>query len=122
MDTCSQTHLNPSFAQVPFETCRSVPDVECHTVLRDVPDVECVPEPYIECNDVAVDIPFLEPAEECEEIVFDDCVEVSKQPTPDVFQERFYKYELAHSVNIKDEYSVHLLFRRGNISGFNVCQ
>ena len=37
---------------------------------------QCVPEPYIECNDIAVDIPFLEPAEECEEIVFDDCVEV----------------------------------------------
>ena len=90
-------------------------------MLRDVPDVECVPEPYIECNDVAVDIPFLEPAEECEEIVFDDCVEVSKQPTPHVFQERFYKYELAHSVNIKDKYPVHLLFRRGrgSISGFN---
>ena len=40
---------------------------------------QCVPEPYIECNDIAVDIPFLEPAEECEEIVFDDCVEVRQQ-------------------------------------------
>ena len=40
---------------------------------------QCVPEPYIECNDIAVDIPFLEPAEECEEIVFDDCVEVSSE-------------------------------------------
>ena len=46
-------------------------------MLRPVPDVECVPEPYLECNDIAVDIPFLEPAEECEEIIFDDCVEVS---------------------------------------------
>ena len=41
--------------------------------------LQCVPEPYIECNDIAVDIPFLEPAEECEEIVFDDCVEVSSE-------------------------------------------
>ena len=63
--------------KVPFETCRSVPDVSCHTILRPVPDVECVPEPYIECNDIAVDIPFLEPVEECEEIVFDECLEVS---------------------------------------------
>lgn len=65
--------------KVPFETCRSVPDVECHTILRPVPDIECVPEPYIECNDIAVDIPFLEPAEECEEIVFDDCVEIQEK-------------------------------------------
>ena len=53
-----------------------MPDVECVTVLKDVPEVECVPEPYTECNDVAIDIPFLEPAEECEEVVFEDCVEV----------------------------------------------
>ena len=79
----------PSSLQVPFETCRSVPDVSCHTVLRDVPDVECVPEPYIECNDIAVDIPFLEPAEECEEIVFDDCVEV-----------RFYNDDAQHIKHI----------------------
>ena len=37
---------------------------------------QCVTEPYIECNDVAFDIPYLEPAEECQEVVFDDCVEV----------------------------------------------
>jgi len=65
--------------KVPFETCRSVPDVECHTILRPVPDVECVPEPYLQCNDIAVDIPFLEPAEECEEIVFDECLEIQEK-------------------------------------------
>ena len=64
------------FAQIPFETCKDVPDVECVTVLKDVPEVECKPEPYTECNDIAIDIPFLEPAEECEEVVFEDCVEV----------------------------------------------
>ena len=50
--------------------------MECITVLQDVPDLKCVPEPYTECNDIAIDIPFLEPAEECEEVVFEDCVEV----------------------------------------------
>ena len=63
--------------KVPYETCKDVPDVECITVLKDVPEVECVPEPYTECNDVAIDIPFLEPAEECEEVTYEDCVEVS---------------------------------------------
>ena len=68
---------NISFlAQVPYETCKDVPNVECVTVLKDVPEVECTPEPYTECNDVAIDIPFLEPAEECEEVTFEDCVEV----------------------------------------------
>ena len=62
--------------QVPYESCKEVPDVECITVLQDVPDLKCVPEPYTECNDIAIDIPFLEPAEECEEVVFEDCVEV----------------------------------------------
>ena len=47
-------------------------------MLRDVPEVECIPEPYTECNDIAVDIPYLEPAEECEEVTFEECVEVNK--------------------------------------------
>ena len=62
--------------KVPFETCHEVPDVECVTVLKNKPEIECTPEPYEECNDVAKDIPYLEPGEECEEIVFDECVEV----------------------------------------------
>ena len=62
--------------KVPFETCKDVPDVECVTVLKNVPEVNCTPEPYEECNDLARDIPYLEPAEECEEIAYDDCVEV----------------------------------------------
>ena len=62
--------------QVPYETCKEVPDVECVTVLKDVPELECSPAPYTECTPIAIDIPFLEPAEECEEVVFEDCVEV----------------------------------------------
>ncbi len=64
--------------QEPYETCKDVPNVECVTVLKDVPEVVCVPEPYTECNDIAIDIPFLEPAEECEEVTFEDCVEVEE--------------------------------------------
>ena len=33
-------------------------------------------EPYENCTDIAKDIPYLEPGEECEEIVFDECLEV----------------------------------------------
>ena len=66
----------PGHGQVPYETCKEVPDVECVTVLKDVPELECSPAPYTECTPIAIDIPFLEPAEECEEVVFEDCVEV----------------------------------------------
>ena len=31
-----------------------------------------------ECNDVAKDIPYLEDAEECEEIFYDDCLEITE--------------------------------------------
>ena len=39
MSAHSLTECNIVF-QVPVETCRFVPDVECHTLLRDVPDIE----------------------------------------------------------------------------------
>merc|ERR1712079_384739 len=39
-------------------------------------ELECVPKPYEDCMDVAKDIPYLEPAEECEEIFYDDCIEI----------------------------------------------
>ena len=61
---------------MPFETCREVPDVDCFTILKQKPEIECTPEPYEECNDVAKEIPYLEPGEECEEIVYDECVTV----------------------------------------------
>ena len=63
---------------MPFETCKAAPTVECVTVLKVVPEIASVPEPYTECNDIAIDIPFLEPAEECEEVTFEDCVEVEE--------------------------------------------
>ena len=62
--------------KVPHEICKRVPDIECFNVIKEVPELECVPEPYEECSDVAKNIPYLEPAEECEEIFYDDCIEV----------------------------------------------
>lgn len=62
--------------KVPHEICKKVPDIECFNVIKEVPELECVPEPYEECSDVAKNIPYLEPAEECEEIFYDDCIEV----------------------------------------------
>ena len=62
--------------KVPHEICRKVPDIECFNIIKEVPELECVPEPYEECSDVAKNIPYLEPAEECEEIFYDDCIEV----------------------------------------------
>ena len=62
--------------KVPREICRKVPDIECFNIIKEVPELECVPEPYEECGDVAKIIPYLEPAEECEEIFYDDCIEV----------------------------------------------
>ena len=62
--------------KIPHEICKRVPDIECFNVIKEVPELECVPEPYEECGDVAKNIPYLEPAEECEEIFYDDCIEV----------------------------------------------
>ena len=62
--------------KIPHEICKKVPDIECFNVIKEVPELECVPEPYEECGDVAKNIPYLEPAEECEEIFYDDCIEV----------------------------------------------
>ena len=62
--------------KIPHEICKKVPDIECFNVIKEVPELECVPDPYEECSDVAKNIPYLEPAEECEEIFYDDCIEV----------------------------------------------
>ena len=56
-----------------------VPDVDCVNVLKRVPELQCTPEVYRECNDVEKKIPYLEPAEDCVEITFDECQEVSRR-------------------------------------------
>ena len=65
--------------KVPYETCEFVPSVKCHLVLKKVAELECVPVVNEECNDFAKEIPYLVGEEECEEVVYDDCFEVSQQ-------------------------------------------
>ena len=65
--------------KVPYETCEFVPSVKCHLVLKKVAELECVPVVEEECNDFAKEVPYLVGEEECEEVVYDDCFEVSQQ-------------------------------------------
>ena len=53
-----------------------VPDVDCVNVLKKVPELQCTPEVFRECNDVEKKIPYLEEAEDCVEVTFDECQEV----------------------------------------------
>ena len=79
-----------------------VPSVDCGIVLKKVPELLCVPEVYEDCNDVAIQVPYIAPGrlfylkqkiqkiqhsfwllksfifteEKCEELLFDECVEV----------------------------------------------
>ena len=46
-------------------------------MLKKVPELQCTPEVFRECNDVERKIPYLEPAEDCVEITFDECQEVT---------------------------------------------
>ena len=48
----------------------------CVTVLKAVPELQCTPEVFRECNDVEKKIPYLEQAEDCVEVTFDECQEV----------------------------------------------
>ena len=54
----------------------------------------CVLEVMEECNDFSKEIPFLVDEEECEEVVFDECVEVSEKIPVEVtfFLNRVSKY------------------------------
>ena len=63
------------------EVCEVVPDVDCVNVLKKVPELQCTPEVFRECNDVERKVPYLEPAEDCVEITFDECQEVRKHCT-----------------------------------------
>ena len=63
--------------QVPYSVCRTVPDVDCVHVLKTVPELQCTPEVFRDCADYEQIVPYLEEDEECEEIIFDQCLEVS---------------------------------------------
>ena len=64
---------------VPYEECRNVPAVECFFVLKTVDDIECSPTSYEDCTDTAVDVPCLDREEQCEDIEYDDFVDVEEQ-------------------------------------------
>ena len=75
--------------KVPYETCEFVPSVKCHLVLKKVAELECVPVVEEECNDFAKEVPYLVGEEECEEVVYDDCFEVSQQFSQKKWQNNF---------------------------------
>lgn len=50
--------------------------MDCVNVLKKVPELQCTPEVFRECNDVEKKIPYLEQAEDCVEVTFDECQEV----------------------------------------------
>ena len=62
--------------KVPYEKCEMVPGVKCHLELEKVAQLECVPVVDEECNDFAKKVPYQDEEEECEEVIYDECVEV----------------------------------------------
>jgi len=64
--------------RVPQQICKDVPDVECHLELTDVQEPVCDTVPIEECNDFLKEIPYLEPEEECEDVVRLACTEVEE--------------------------------------------
>ena len=53
-----------------------IASVDCGLVLKKVPELLCFPEVYEDCKDVAQEIPYIGLEEKCEELLFDECVEV----------------------------------------------
>ena len=64
---------------VPYQECHSVPAVDCYFVLKTVDDLECSPVSYEDCKNTVVDVPYLEQEEQCEDVEFDECVDVEEQ-------------------------------------------
>ena len=50
--------------------------MDCGLVLKKVPELLCFPEVYEDCKDVAQEVPYIGKEEKCEELLFDECVEV----------------------------------------------
>ena len=73
--SCSKVPMRVA-KKVPYEKCKTVPSVDCGVVLKTVPDLHCYPEVVEDCRDVAQEVPFIGTEEKCEELVFDECVEV----------------------------------------------
>ena len=75
--TCSKVPMMIA-KKVPYEKCKQVPSVDCGVVLKKVPDLACYPEVYEDCRDVAQEVPYIDMEEKCEELTFDECIEVIK--------------------------------------------
>ena len=65
--------------KVPYEECRKVPAVDCFFILKTVDDIECSPTSVEDCTNTAIEVPYLDQEEICEDIEFDDCVDVEEQ-------------------------------------------
>ena len=46
---------------------------------KTVDDLECSPVSYEDCKNTVVDDPYLEEEEQCEDVEFDECVDVEEQ-------------------------------------------
>ena len=75
--TCSQQPVVVP-KTVPYQECHSVPAVDCYFVLKTVDDLECSPVSYEDCKNTVVDVPYLEQEEQCEDVEFDECVDVEE--------------------------------------------
>ena len=64
---------------VPYHKCRAVPAVDCYFVLKTVDDLECSPVSYEDCEEEVVDVPYLTEEEQCEDVEFQECVDVEEQ-------------------------------------------
>ena len=64
---------------VPYHKCRAVPAVDCFFVLKTVDDLECSPVSYEDCKEEVVDVPYLTEEEQCEDVEFEECVDVEEQ-------------------------------------------
>ena len=64
---------------VPYQECHSVPAVDCYFVLKTVDDLECSPVSFEDCKNNVVDVPYLAEEEQCEDVEFDECVDVEEQ-------------------------------------------
>jgi len=65
--------------KVPYPSCKVVPGVECHLELESVPNLKCVPEVSDDCREEEREDLFIVDEEECEEVVYDECVEIEEE-------------------------------------------
>ena len=65
--------------KVSHEVCHPVPTSHCGYVLEMEPEVKCAPHPVETCKDEAREAPYIVEQQECEQVVYDECQEVTKK-------------------------------------------